>query len=119
MISVYSMEAAKRSAESVRERIGDAVPEIGIILGSGLGGLAADVADAVRIPFADVPGFPEATVPGHAGALVFGRLAGRTVIALAGRFHMYEGHPAALAAFPVRVMRALGAEILFASNAAG
>jgi purine-nucleoside phosphorylase len=119
VISLYSTDAARRSAESVRERIGDAEPEIGIILGSGLGGLADDIEDAVRVPFADVPGFPEVTVAGHAGALVSGTLGGRRVIALAGRFHMYEGHPPALAAFPVRVMHALGARILFASNAAG
>lgn len=119
MISLYSAGAARRSAESVRERIGDAEPEVGIILGSGLGGLADDIEDTVRVPFADVPGFPEVTVAGHAGALVSGTFGGRRVIALAGRFHMYEGHPAALAAFPVRVMYALGARILFASNAAG
>jgi purine-nucleoside phosphorylase len=119
LISLYSTEAAKRSAESVRERIGDAHPEIAIILGSGLGGLADDIVDAIRIPYADVPGFPEVTVVGHTGALVSGTLSGRNVIALAGRFHMYEGHPAALAGFPVRVMHALGARTLFASNAAG
>ena len=119
MISLYSAEAAGQTAESVRRHIGDDVPEIGIILGSGLGGLAEDIEDAVRVPFADVPGFPEVTVVGHAGALVSGMLGGRKVIALAGRFHMYEGHPPALAAFPVRVMHALGARILFASNAAG
>lgn len=119
MISLYGSEAAGRSAEAVREKIGDARPEIAVILGSGLGGLAEDITDAVRVPFADVPGFPETTVAGHAGALISGKLGGREVITLAGRFHMYEGHPAALAAFPVRVMRALGAPILFASNAAG
>ncbi len=119
MISLYSAEAARQSAESVRERIGDDRPEIGIILGSGLGGLAEDIEDAVRVPFADVPSFPETTVEGHVGALVSGTLGGRRVIALAGRFHMYEGHPPALAAFPVRVMYALGARVLFASNAAG
>jgi purine-nucleoside phosphorylase len=119
MISLYSAEAARQSAESVREHIGDDRPEIGIILGSGLGGLADDIEDAVRVPFADVPSFPETTVEGHVGALVSGTLGGRRVIALAGRFHMYEGHPPALAAFPVRVMYALGARVLFASNAAG
>lgn len=119
MTSPYSADAAKRSADSVRARIGDVEPEIAIILGSGLGGLADDIENAVRVPFADVPGFPEATVTGHAGALVSGHLGGRAVVALAGRFHMYEGHPAALAAFPARVLGALGARILFASNAAG
>lgn len=119
MTSFFSADAAAKSAGSIRNRIGSAEPEIAIILGSGLGGLADEIEDAVRIPYADIPGFPEATVAGHAGALVSGTLGGQQVIALAGRFHMYEGHPAALVAFPVRVMRALGARILFASNAAG
>ncbi len=119
MISAFSRDAAKSSADSVRHRIGDDAPEIAIILGSGLGGLADEIEDAVRVPFADIPGFPEATVVGHAGALVSGTLSGRRVHALAGRFHMYEGHPPALAAFPVRVLHALGARTLFASNAAG
>jgi purine-nucleoside phosphorylase len=103
----------------VRDRIGDGAPVMGIILGSGLGGLADEIEDAVRVPYADVPGFPDATVAGHAGALVAGNLGGRRVIALAGRFHMYEGHTPAIAAFPVRVLRALGAKTLFTSNAAG
>ncbi|MEP6904897.1 MAG: purine-nucleoside phosphorylase, partial [Gemmatimonadales bacterium] len=93
MISLYSAEAARQSADSVRKHIGDDAPQVGIILGSGLGGLADQIEDAVRVPFADVPGFPEVTVVGHAGALVSGTLGGRRVIALAGRFHMYEGHP--------------------------
>lgn len=119
MTSPYGTAAARRSASAVRERIGDAVPEIGIVLGSGLGGLASDIENAVHVPFAEVPGFPAATVQGHAGTLVSGTLAGRSVVALAGRFHMYEGHPPQLAAFPVRVMHALGARLYFASNAAG
>ena len=94
----YSTGAARRSAEAIRQRIGDAEPEIAIILGSGLGGLVDDIENAVRIPFADIPVFPEPTVLGHAGALVSGELGGRAVIALAGRFHMYEGHDARLAA---------------------
>ncbi|HEY0243429.1 MAG TPA: purine-nucleoside phosphorylase [Gemmatimonadaceae bacterium] len=119
MTAPYGREAARRSAAAIRDRAGATAPEIGIVLGSGLGGLAADIEDAIRIPFAEVPGFPSATVAGHAGALVCGRLSGRTVVAMAGRFHMYEGHPAQLAAFPVRVMYELGARIFFASNAAG
>lgn len=119
MISAFSRDAALGSAEKIRHRIGEVTPEIAIILGSGLGGLADEIEDAVRVPYADIPGFPEATVVGHAGALVSGILSGRHVIALSGRFHMYEGHPAALAGFPVRVLHALGARTLFASNAAG
>ncbi len=119
MTTPYGRDSAQRTADAVRKRIGDAVPELGIVLGSGLGGLAEEIEDAVRVPFADVPGFPSATIIGHAGALVAGKLAGRNVIALAGRFHMYEGHSPQLAAFPVRVMHALGAGVYFASNAAG
>jgi len=117
--SRYGPDAARKAAEAIRARTGDNAPELGIVLGSGLGGLAEDLKDAVRIPFAEIPGFPTATVIGHAGALVAGNLSGRSVVALAGRFHMYEGHTAQLAAFPVRVMHALGARIYFASNAAG
>ncbi|MGH7669690.1 MAG: purine-nucleoside phosphorylase, partial [Gemmatimonadaceae bacterium] len=89
------------------------------ILGSGLGGLAKRVHDPVVIPYGEIPGFPPSTVVGHAGQLLAGALEGRRVLALAGRFHMYEGHEAALAAFPVRVMHALGAPLLIVSNAAG
>jgi len=115
----FGTDAAQASAAAIRDRIGSATPEIGITLGSGLGGLAADIENPVRIPFGDIPGFPAATVIGHAGSLVAGTLAGRQVVALAGRFHMYEGHSSRLAAFPVRVMHALGVRTYFASNAAG
>jgi purine-nucleoside phosphorylase len=117
--SPYGAEAARRAADAVRARLGSDAPVAGIILGSGLGGLAARIARAVTIPFAEVPGFPTATVVGHAGTMIGGTLGGRRVVALAGRFHMYEGHPAALAGFPVRVLHALGAPMLFVSNAAG
>ena len=92
---------------------------LGNVLGSGLGGLARRIEDARDIAFAEVPGFPSATVVGHAGRVIGGRLAGRPVVALAGRFHMYEGHSATLAGFPARVLHALGARTLFVSNAAG
>ena len=112
---------AERAAAAVRTAAGDSwrTPVCGIVLGSGLGGLASRIDQPIRIPFAAVPGFPTATVAGHAGELVVGRLADRPVVALAGRFHMYEGHDATLAAFPVRVLHALGAPVYFASNAAG
>jgi purine-nucleoside phosphorylase len=115
----HGAEAATSAAEAIRSRIGDAPPGVGIILGSGLGGLAGRIVDSVTVRFADVPGFPSATVVGHAGKLICGTLGGRRVVALAGRFHMYEGHDAALAGFPVRVLHALGASTLFVSNAAG
>ena len=114
----YSAEAAAKAADAIRNR-SNVRPAIAVILGSGLGGLAKRISDAVRIPFAEIPGFPEVTVVGHEGAVITGTLGGREVVALSGRFHVYEGHPAALAAFPVRVFRALGASELFVSNAAG
>ena len=117
--SPYGAHAARIAADAIRARIGAATPVAGIVLGSGLGGLAARIENPVAVPFAEVPGFPTATVVGHAGKLIGGMLAGRPVVALAGRFHMYEGHDAALAGFPVRVLYALGAPVLFVSNAAG
>ena len=115
----YGAAAAAGAADAIRRRVGDIRPAAAIILGSGLGGLARRVAEPISIPFAEVPGFPQATVVGHAGKLIVGTLGGRTVVTLAGRFHMYEGHDAALAGFPVRVLHALGARTLFVSNAAG
>jgi len=115
----YSSVEAEKAAATIRARTGSHATSVGLILGSGLGGLAKQIQESVRIPFGEIPGFPEATVVGHDGALIVGTLGGRQVAALSGRFHMYEGHPAALAGFPVRVLRALGARELFVSNAAG
>jgi purine-nucleoside phosphorylase len=118
--AAYGARAAAEAAATIRRRNGDVdAPVLGIVLGSGLGGLARRIEDAREILFADVPGFPVATVVGHAGRVIVGRLAGRPVVALAGRFHMYEGHSASLAGFPVRVLHALGGRTLFVSNAAG
>ena len=117
----FGSEAATAAADVVRTLAGRVMPEpvAAIVLGSGLGGLADRITDAIRIPFHDIPGFPPATVEGHAGALIAGSLEGRPVICLAGRFHLYEAHPAAVAVFPVRVVHALGARTLIVSNAAG
>lgn len=119
MKTEYSTKAAIKAAAAIRKRAATQQPKVAIILGSGLGGLSKSIADAVRIPFGDIPGFPDATIAGHEGVVIVGSLGGREVVALSGRFHMYEGHPAALAAFPVRVFHALGALELFVSNAAG
>ena len=94
-------------------------PEAAIILGSGLGRLADRITDRVAVPYQDVPGFPPPTVVGHSGAVIAGTLGGRRVVALSGRFHMYEGHGAELAGFPVRVLHELGAKNLIVTNAAG
>ena len=105
-------------ATAVRERT-SIVPEVGIVLGSGLGGLADDLEDAVAIPFADLPGWPAATAPGHAGRLLLGRLGGRAVVMLQGRFHLYEGNDPGLVVQPVLLFHSLGARIVVLTNAAG
>lgn len=94
-------------------------PEIGLILGSGLGDLADEIEDAVVIPYADIPHFPVSTVEGHAGRLVIGSLNGKRVVAMQGRFHFYEGYSLQEITFPVRVMRALGVTSLLVTNACG
>lgn len=115
----YGADGARAAAAHITSRFGRAQPAAALILGSGLGGLANQIEEATTIPFAEIPGFPSATVAGHAGVLIAGTLEGKRVLALAGRFHMYEGHAAALAAFPTRVLHALGARTLIVSNAAG
>jgi len=104
--------------DGVRRRT-DVVPEIGIVLGSGLGGLADDLEDAVAIPFAELPGWPAATAPGHVGRLLLGRLGGRAVVMLQGRFHLYEGNDPGLVVQPMLLFRALGARVVVLTNAAG
>ncbi|MCC6770100.1 MAG: purine-nucleoside phosphorylase [Gemmatimonadaceae bacterium] len=107
------------AAAFLRTRLPVQAPVAAIVLGSGLGGLAARISGATRVAYRDIPGFAEPRVEGHAGELLHGTLGGREVLALAGRFHMYEGHAAAHSAFPVRVVHALGARTLILSNAAG
>ena len=119
MTTEFGADAASVAAKQLRARLPEQSPALAIILGSGLGGLARQIENAVAIPFAEIPGFPSATVAGHRGELLAGRLEGKPILALAGRFHMYEGHAAALAAYPTRILCALGAPILFVSNAAG
>lgn len=94
-------------------------PRYGIILGTGLSGLADEIEAVAEIPYGDIPHFPTSTVKGHKGRLVFGNLGGRPVVAMAGRFHYYEGYTARQIAFPVRVMKFLGIGLLILSNAAG
>lgn len=108
----------EEAAAYLRARVGE-VPKLALVLGSGLGGLADEVEEAVVVPYGEIPHFPVSTAPGHAGRLVAGRLAGRRVLVMQGRFHFYEGHPMERVAFPVRVFRALGVEKLFLTNAAG
>ena len=117
--SAHGSAAAARAADAVRGRLGVQQPVAAIVLGSGLGALADRLEGATRVPYAEIPGFHAPQVVGHRGELMRGMLGGREVLLLAGRFHMYEGHSAQAAAFPVRVVHALGARVLFVSNAAG
>ncbi len=107
----------QRAADALKA-VSSVTPEVALILGSGLGRLA-DAIDGVGLPYAAVPGMRASSAPGHAGRFVIGRLAGRQVVAMQGRLHPYEGVSAAECAFPVRVMHALGARSLFATNACG
>jgi len=110
---------AAEATEAVQQRLGSLQPRVAIVLGSGLGFLADEVIDPIRIPYNTIPGFPQPGVAGHKGELVAGKLEGVPVIVQAGRFHLYEGHPAAVAALPSRVFAELGVEILIVTNAAG
>ena len=108
----------QRAADAVRARA-PLTPAVGIILGTGLGGLAAEVAVEATVPYETIPGFPLSTVESHAGRLLLGRLGGKPVVAMQGRFHRYEGYSLAQVTFPVRVLHALGASTLVVSNACG
>ena len=111
-------DRVQAAAESVRGRSGLA-PGVGIILGTGLGGLAKEIAVEAEVAYGDIPGFPLSTVESHAGKLLLGRLGGRPVVAMQGRFHRYEGYDLQQVTFPVRVLHALGARTLVVSNACG
>ncbi len=117
--SSHGAAAAQQAADAIRARLGVQHPAAAIVLGSGLGTLADRLTNVRRVPYAEIPGFHAPAVEGHRGELLCGTLGGREVLALAGRFHMYEGHSAQVAAFPIRVVHALGAKVLFVSNAAG
>ncbi len=94
-------------------------PEIGIILGTGLGGLVEEIQNPLSIPYEEIPDFPVSTVQGHQGRLIFGQISGRNVVAMQGRFHFYEGYSMEEVTFPVRVMKLLGIKLLIVSNASG
>lgn len=103
---------------TIRARIGDRAPDVAIVLGSGLGGLAADLEDSIEISYSELPGFPQTKVEGHGGELVLGRLAGRELAVMRGRIHYYESGRADGMRDPLGVLRALGCETLVLTNAA-
>ena len=107
------------AADYIRQQTGGYAPLVGIVLGSGLGRLADRIEQPVVIPYRDIPGFPISTAVGHKGNFIIGRLGGKTVMAMQGRFHYYEGYPMDLVTIGVRTMAVLGVKFLFVSNAAG
>jgi purine-nucleoside phosphorylase len=113
-----SLDQIEEAAQFIRERV-DYQPRVGMILGSGLGGLADDVASATKVSTREVPGWPESTIEGHSGQLVMGELEGQPVFVLQGRAHYYEGYSMPRIGISVRVMQTLGVEILIVTNAAG
>ncbi len=116
MLELY--DQIQEATQAIRSRW-DGKPRAGIILGTGLGGLAADIQTETVIPYADLPHFPHSTVQSHAGRLVCGRLGGKSVVAMEGRFHFYEGYSLKQITLPVRVFKALGCDTLIVSNACG
>ena len=107
------------AADYVKSQLGDLRPKVGIVLGSGLGKLAESISNPLTIPSRTIPGFPVSTAIGHKGNFIVGELGGKTVIAMQGRIHYYEGYPMELVTLPIRVMKVIGIEYLFVSNAAG
>jgi purine-nucleoside phosphorylase len=112
------LDSIQITTDFIKARIQE-MPEVAVILGSGLGNLTQSVVIKQEIPYADIPHFPVSTVQGHAGKLIFGKLGGKPAMLMAGRFHYYEGYDMATVTFPVRVMKALGIHTMIVSNAAG
>lgn len=108
-----------KAAEYVKSKLQGREPVVGIVLGSGLGKLAERIADPITVPYKEIPGFPVSTAIGHKGNFIIGQLGGKTVIAMQGRIHYYEGYPMDLVTLPIRVMKVIGIKNLFVSNAAG
>jgi inosine/guanosine/xanthosine phosphorylase family protein len=112
-------KAIDEGAAAIRARLGDSFPKTAIILGSGIGKFADRLGDAKSISYADIPGFSVSTVAGHAGRLMTGRIGNLPLAVMAGRIHIYEGHPAQAIAVPIRILRKLGVERLILTNASG
>ncbi|MBR1934833.1 MAG: purine-nucleoside phosphorylase [Muribaculaceae bacterium] len=113
------LEKIQETATFIKQKVGGEMPKVAIILGSGLGDLANKIDIKLALPYSEIPNFPISTVEGHKGQLIFGNLGDKYVMAMQGRFHYYEGYSMKEATFPVRVMKAIGVETLFVSNAAG
>ena len=115
----YTMDQYRASAQAIRDRLGDFVPKVAMVLGSGLGYLGDEVENAIAIDYQDIPHFKASTAPGHKGRLVFGVLEGQNVAVMQGRMHHYEGYSYEEVSYAVRVLRLLGCGSLIVTNAAG
>ena len=115
----YTMEQYRASAKAIRDRLGDFIPKVAMVLGSGLGYMGDEVEGAVAIDYLDIPNFKASTAPGHKGRLVFGTLEGQRVAVMQGRTHHYEGYSYEEVSYAVRVLRLLGCDTLIVTNAAG
>jgi purine-nucleoside phosphorylase len=113
------LESIQSTTQYIKNRIGDFVPEVGIILGTGLGGLVKEIEVEKQLLYANIPNFPISTLEFHSGKLIFGKLSGVKVVAMQGRLHYYEGYNMQQITFPVRVMKMLGIKTLLVSNASG
>lgn len=113
------MNKYEEAVKYIKGRIGEVEPKIAIVLGSGLGILSEEITDKIVIPYKEIPNFPVSTVAGHAGELIIGKLEGKTIIAMNGRAHYYEGYDLKEATFPIRVFKLLGVEEIILTNAAG
>lgn len=118
MSTKKTMKELKETAKFLKKQYKE-TPLVGIVLGSGLGNFVNEITVEKEVAYGDIPNFPVSTVEGHKGKLIFGKLSGKTVVAMAGRFHFYEGYAAQDVVFPIRVMKLLGVETLLLSNAAG
>ena len=116
---MLELEKILETVDFIKSKTDSFEPSVGVVLGSGLGGLAKDIDIQYEIPYEEIPNFPVSTVKGHAGKLVFGTLSGRKVVVMQGRFHYYEGYDTKTITFPIRVMKYLGIKFLVLSNASG
>jgi len=115
----FTFEQYQQSAQAIRDRLGDFMPKVAMVLGSGLGYLGDEVENPIVVPYTDIPHFKASTAPGHKGQLVFGTLEGQKVAVMQGRMHHYEGYSYEAVAYAVRVLRLLGCDTLIVTNAAG
>lgn len=115
---MYSYENLKETARYIESKL-NCQPKIAIVLGSGLGPLVDDITNSIEIDYKDIPGFPVSTVEGHAGKLVCGEISGKSIIAMKGRFHYYEGYDVSQVVIPIRIFKLLGIDQLLVTNAAG